>query len=153
MRRQASKNAKCERNPGLLGQDRMAGYEDEAEEIVSDLLVDRRVQVQAFPSPLGMASHLFVLALEHLAASDEVDRAVLRSPHEPGPWPLRHSLAGPLLERGDERVLREFLSRPDVAADATKPAHHPGRLDSPDRFDRAMRFGDCRLVATPAIGR
>src|SRR5216683_3309810 len=151
--RKAAEDAKCERDASFLRQDRMASHEDEAEEIVPDLLVDRRVQVQAFLSPLEIASDLFVLSLERLAASDEVDRAVLRGPHEPGPWPLWHSICRPLLERGDERVLREILSSPDVADDASQPGYEPGRLDPPDRFDRAVRIGRCCLMATSAVGR
>jgi hypothetical protein len=46
-----------------------------------------------------------------------------------------------LLERGYEGVLCELLRRPDVADDASQPGDEPGRLDPPDRFDRAMRFG------------
>ncbi len=97
----------------------MAGCEDEAEEIVPDLLVDRHVQ--AILSPLDIASDLFVLALERFAAPDQVDRAVLGSPHEPGARPLRHACGGPLLERGDQGVLRELLGRPDVADDTSQP--------------------------------
>jgi hypothetical protein len=82
----------------------MAGHEDQAEEIVPHLVVDR-VQVRALLSPLDLASDLFVLALERLAAPNQVDRAMLRGPHEPGARPLRHTFGGPLLERGDEGVL------------------------------------------------
>jgi hypothetical protein len=126
----------------------MAGHEDKAEEIVPDLIVDRRVQVQAFLSPLDIAFDLFVLALERLAAPDQVDREVFRGPHQPGARPLRHAFGGPLLERGDQGVLRKLLSRADVADDASQPRDEPGRLDSPDRFDRAMRFGGSCLAAT-----
>jgi hypothetical protein len=123
----------------------MAGREDEAEEIVPDLVVDRRVQFQAFLRPLDITSDLFVLALERLAAPDQVDRVVFCGPHEPGARPLRHAIGGPLLERGDEGVLRELLCSPDVADDASQPGDEPGRLDPPDRFDRAMHLGgSCR---------
>jgi hypothetical protein len=47
-----------------------------------------------------------------------------------------------LLECGDEGVLSELLSRPDIADEASQPGDEPGRLDTPDRFNRAMRFGD-----------
>jgi hypothetical protein len=46
-----------------------------------------------------------------------------------------------LLKRRNEGVLCQFLSRPDVADEASQPGDEPGRLDPPDRFDRAMRFG------------
>src|SRR2546429_2070112 len=131
----------------------MAGGEHEAEEVVTDLLVDRCVWIEAFLSPLEIASDLFVLALERLAAPDQVDCAVCRGPHEPGSRPFRHAFGGPLLERSDEGILCELLGRPDVADDASQPGDEPGRLDAPDRFDRAMRFGGCCLAATRARGR
>src|SRR5713226_2323665 len=131
----------------------MAGHEDEAEEVVPDFLVDRRVQVQAFPSALDIASHLVVLALERLPAPDQVDRAVFRGSHQPGARTLRHAIGGPLLERGDEGVLCELLSRPDVAYKASQPGYEPGRLDPPDRFDRAIHFGSRCFATTWALGR
>src|SRR6267142_5902418 len=131
----------------------MAGREDEAEEIIPDLIVDRRVQFQAFLSLLEIASDLFVLALERLAPPDQVDRPVLRCPHEPAAGPLGHALDRPLLERGDQGVLRELLSRPYVSDDASQPGDEPGRLHVPDRFDRAMRFGGCCGSVTVPRGR
>src|SRR5207253_11213121 len=107
----------------------MAGHKDEAEEIVPDVLVDRGVPIKAFLSSLHVAPDLLVLAVERLAAPDEVDRAVLRGSHQPGARPLRHARGGPLLERGDERVLCELLSRADVADDSSQPGDKPGRLD------------------------
>ncbi len=68
-------------------------------------------------------------------------------------FPLRHACGGPLLERRNERVLRELLSRPDVDDKASQPGDEPGRLDPPDRFNRAMRFGGCCLGATWASRR
>src|SRR5439155_26656672 len=100
--RQTSEDAKREGDPCVLREHRMAGHEDEAEEIVPDLLVDRSVHIKASLSPLDIASELFVLALERLAAPDQVDRAVLRGPHQPGARLLRNAGGRPLLERGDE---------------------------------------------------
>src|SRR5205823_14134169 len=132
--------------------DRMAGYDDEAAE-QSLALHAEHIQVQAVLSPLDVASDLFMLALERLAAPDQVDRAVLRGPHEPGGRPLGNALGGPLLERGDKGVLCELLGGPDLPDDASQPGDEPGRLDAPDRFDRAMRFGGSCLAATWALGR
>jgi hypothetical protein len=65
---------------------------------------------------------------------------VFRGPHEPRARPLRHAFGRPLLERGDQGVLRKLLSRPYVADDASQPGDELGRLDPPDGFDRAVRF-------------
>src|SRR5207302_6507620 len=85
-------------------------------------------------------SELFVLALERLTPPDQIGRSVLGRRHQPGSRPLRHAGDGPLLERGNERVLRELLGGPDVADEASQPGDEPGRLDPPDRFDRAVRL-------------
>src|SRR2546425_4859219 len=131
----------------------MARHEDEAEKIVPDVLFERCVPVNAFLPPLDFAPELFVLALKRLAAPDQVDRAMFRGPHQPGAGPLRHARGGPLLERGNECVLGELLSRPDVADEASQPGDEPGRLDPPDRFDRAMRFTGRCLATTRVFER
>ena len=68
----------------------MACHEDEAEEIVSELLVDRGVHVPAALIPLDITSELFVLAFERLATPDQIGRAMLRGGHQPGARPLWH---------------------------------------------------------------
>ncbi len=119
----------------------MACHEDEAKEVVPDVLVDSRIQVNALVSPLHVAADLFVLALERLAAADQIDRLMLRGPHQPRAWLLRHAGDGPLLERGHQCVLRKLFGRCEIANDASQPGDEPGRLDAPDRFDRAVRLG------------
>ena len=57
----------------------MAGGEHEAEEVVTDLLVDRCVWIEAFLSPLEIASELFMLALEWLK----------RAPFDAGTYEIR----------------------------------------------------------------
>jgi len=43
----------------------------------------------------------------------------------------------PLLERGDESVLCEFLGKTDIADDARETGDDPGRLNPPDCVDGA----------------
>ena len=66
---------------------------------------------------LELAAELLVLALEQLAAAQPVDGAVLRGGHQPGARVVRDARLRPLLERGDERVLRQLLGEADVAHD------------------------------------
>ena len=141
---QTAEDAKGERDTRLFRENGVARHEDEAEEIVPNVLVDRRVQVLATLIPLGIASELFVLALERLAAPDHVGRAMLRGNHQPGARLLGHARHRPLLECGNEGVLCELLSGPDVADAASQPGDEPGRLDPPNRFDGAMSFGGYR---------
>src|SRR5438128_12195836 len=103
----------------------MACHEDEAEEIVSELLVDRGVQVLSALIPLDITSELFVLALKRLATPDQIARTMLRGGHQPGARPLWHPSPGPLLERGDEGVLCKLLSRPDAGDDRSAPGEEP----------------------------
>src|SRR5438552_1650976 len=139
--RQTTEYAKGERDTCVFREDWMARHEDEAEDIVPEVLVDRRVQVVVSLIALDIAPELFVLALERLATPDQVGRAMLRGRHEPGTRSLWYARRGPLLERGNEGVLCELLSGPDVADEASQPGDEPGRLDPPDRFDGAMRGG------------
>src|SRR5207237_8473542 len=58
--RQTAEDAKREGDPCVLRKHRMAGHEDEAEEIVPDVFVDRGVRIKALLSPFGLAFELFV---------------------------------------------------------------------------------------------
>src|SRR5205823_717196 len=88
-----------------------------------------------------LVCELDMLAPEQLLPLEVVDGVMLRRGHEPGAWVLRHPRLRPLLERGDERVLRELLGETDVAHDARETADQPSRLDPPDRVDRTMGVG------------
>ncbi len=57
----------------------MAGCEDEAEQVVAYLVVERCVEIRyrRLPSHLELAGELLLLALEHLPAPQPVDRPVL----------------------------------------------------------------------------
>ena len=82
---------------------------------------------------LELAAELLVLALEQRVAAQQIDRAMLRRGHEPGAWIVRDARLRPLLERGDERVLRELLGQADVAHDAREAGDEPGRTRSSRR--------------------
>ena len=82
-----------------------------------------------------------MLALEQRVAAEEVDRAVLGGGHQPGARVVRDARLRPLLERGDESILRELLGEADVAHHPREPGDESGRLDPPDGVDRAMCVG------------
>jgi hypothetical protein len=82
-----------------------------------------------------------VLALEPLASPELIDCPVLRRGHQPRAWIPRDAGLRPLLERGNERVVGEVLRESYVADDSREAGNEPGRLDSPDRVDRAMNIG------------
>src|SRR5438445_559118 len=91
----------------------MARHEDEAEKVVPALSIDRRRRASVLLSPLDVAADLFVLTLERLPAADQVDRVMFCRPHQPRARLLRHAGDGPLLERGNEGILRQLLPDPD----------------------------------------
>jgi hypothetical protein len=72
-----------------------------------------------------------------------VDRPALRRRHQPGAGTCRHAIRRPLLERGDQRVLRQLLGEADVAHDPGEPGDQPGRLDPPDRIDASVHRCFC----------
>ena len=91
---------------------------------------------------LGAAVQLvrqhLVLAVEHLVAPEAVDGAMLGRGHEPRGGVGRHAGLRPLLERGDEGVLREVLRQSDVAHEPREAGDQLRRFDPPDRVDGAM---------------
>src|SRR2546426_1586511 len=146
LRRQSPEDAERQRDASVRREDGVARHEHEAEEIVPEGVLSRRVRAALISR--DAASELLVLAVECRAPSDQIGRSMPRSRHEPGTWFLRYACGGPLFECCDERVLCELLSRADVTDEPSQPGDEPGRLDSPDRFDRAMRFTGRRLAAT-----
>src|SRR5438309_6169155 len=104
----------------------MARHEDEAEEVVPAVSIDRRRRASVLPSLLDVAADLLVLTLERLPAADQVDRAMFGRPHQPRARLFRHAGDGPLLERGNEHILRQLLGGPNVADDASQPGNQPG---------------------------
>ena len=109
---EAAEQAQRERDARLGGEHRMAGDEDQPQQVVADVVVQRPLEIGHGASSLRrrqFAAELFVLALEQLVAPQLVDaRDASRSPSArrrdcPG-CPTR-----PLLQRGDQRVLRQLL--------------------------------------------
>ena len=99
----------------------MAGDEDEAQQVVADVVVERRID--RFDRVRGgdlvpdreFAARAPRACLQQLAAAQPVDRAVLGRRHEPGAGIVRHAGDRPLLERRHQRVLGKLLGHADVA--------------------------------------
>ena len=84
--RQAAEQAQRERDARLGREHRVAGREHEAQEVVADVVVERRLESSARAASAGLelVAELLVLALEPRPRRSEVDRAVLGRGHEPG---------------------------------------------------------------------
>jgi hypothetical protein len=92
----------------LGGQHRVAGGEDQAEQVVAEMVVECGVQVRlvGLAREAGVAGkRLQLLRVAGLAAQG-IDRTLLGGGHEPGPRVVRHARRWPLLERDHERVLQ-----------------------------------------------
>ena len=142
--RQAAEQAERERDARLGGEHRMAGREHEPQEVVADVVVEGRVEIRRGPVPARPRARRpssSCLRSSSLFRRRMIDRTMLRGGHEPGARIVRDARLRPLLERGDERVLREVLGQADVAHDPRKAGDEPRRLDPPDRVDRAMGVG------------
>src|SRR5690242_4124878 len=133
----------------------MAGGENQTQQVVPDVVIERGVEIVLgthLPS-LELVADRLVLAVEHLAAPQPVDSAMLGGGHEPGARIVGHARRGPLLERREQRLLRQILRQPDI------PAHHaretrdePGGFDPPDRIDGRMDVGHYRPAAFRTSG-
>jgi arylsulfatase A-like enzyme len=82
-----------------------------------------------------------VLALEQLAAAQAIDGAMLGGGHEPRAGIIWNAGCGPLFKGGDQRVLRKFLRKADVAQHAREAGYDTCGLDPPDGFDGAVGIG------------
>ena len=140
--RQTAEQPQRERDAPLGREDRVTGGEDEAEQVVSDVVVDRGVELvdRGVAPKVELAPQSSCLRSGR-PVSELVDRAILGRGHQPGAGILGNARLRPLLERDDERLLREVLGEAHVADDPGQPRDEPRRLDSPDRVDRAMRVG------------
>ena len=140
---QAAEQAQRQRQARLGGEHRMAGGEDEAQQVVADVVVDGGVEIRAgarLPA-LELAADLLVLAPEPLTPAQDVDRPALRGGHEPRPRVVGDARLGPPLEGDHQRLLREVLGEADVADEAREAGDEPRRFDTPDRVDGAMGVG------------
>ena len=64
-----------------------------------------------------------------------IDGPMLRRGHQPRARIARHAGRRPLLQRGDQSILRQFLGQADIAHDARQAGDQPGRFDPPDGVD------------------
>ena len=89
-------------------------------------------------------AQLAELTVQPFPPAEMIDGAVLCGGHQPRAWVARHTSAGPLLQRGDQRILRKFLGKTDVADDPGETADNLCGLDPPDRINRRVRVGSRR---------
>ncbi len=150
-RGQPAEQAQGQRDPGRHGQDRVARREDQPQQVVVDVVGDRPVEIRAgaLPRRQGLPD-LSVLALQFAVAPELVDGAALGHGHQPGPRVARDTGPGPLLQRGDHRVLGEFLGQPHVARVVRQPGDQTGPLHPDHRVDRRVSLRTRHPTMTPS---
>ena len=121
----------------------MTGGEHQPQQVVADVVVERSVEIgrHALSVDILLVAQLCVLAVDQLGAAEAVDGAMLGGGHEPGAGLVGNAGPRPLLERGDECVLRQLLGEADVAHHAREPGDELCLLDAPDRVDGVMCIG------------
>jgi hypothetical protein len=153
-RGQPAEQAQCQRDPGRDGQDGMAGGEDQPQQVVVDLVRRHLAELRrAGSGRLQVPADQRVLALQFAVAAEQVDGAPLGHGHQPGARIARDAGGGPLLQRGDDRVLGQFLGQAHVARVAGQPRDQPGPLDPDHRVDRRMGIRPGHYTMTPSGAR
>ena len=136
----------------------MTGRENEPQQIVADIVFARGIErIDEIGRDVRflrveIASVLLVLARVQRVLPQTVERLVLRCRHEPRSRLFGHAHArlAPVLQRGDERVLRQFLGERDIAHHARHARNHLRGLDAPHRVDGAPGRIVRRALLVPA---
>jgi len=135
---ESAQETEGEGGAGLGGEDGMAGNEDETEKVVADGVVERGVEVgRGLFEDFEFAGELFVFSLGDGVAAEEIDGAAFGGRGEPCRRIIGHAGLRPLLERSDERFLREVFGEADVTGEARESGDDARGLDAPNRFDGA----------------
>ena len=114
----------------------MAGGEDEAQQIIIDILVEHGLDL----GHLLFEGHEIdgqrtMLAIDHGGAPEAIERPVPRDLGQPGGRVARNAILGPALQCQQEGILGDLLGQTDVTQIAGKPGGELRLLDAPNRFD------------------
>ena len=141
--RQAAEKAQRQCGARFRRQHRMAGGEDEPQQIVAHIIIERRLDLarERLLPLFEVVPQLLVLAIEHFGAAEMIDRAMLGGRHQPGAGVVRNARCRPLLERRHERIVREIFGQPHVAHHARQGRNNLRGFDAPDGVDVAMGVG------------
>ena len=128
----------------------MASNEDQAQQIIVDIVVDHVFDSRCFPCfrIFQLATQFGDLAFRQLIAPDAVDAPPLGDGHQPRAGLVRHAIRRPLFQRSHERVLGQILGQAHIAHPPGERGNELGRFDAPDRVDGAMDSGRTRHFRT-----
>ena len=139
--RQSAKQSQCQCNARFGTQYRVTRRKDQSEQIVADIVVNRCVEIGCVVS-VGcvriLAQHL-VLLLDQGTTTEQIDRAILCSRHEPCARIVWNARRGPPFERDHQCVLRKIFGGANIADHTRQAGNQSRRLDAPHRVDRTVR--------------
>ncbi len=137
IRRESSKKTQRERHSRFFRKHRMTRDQNEAQELVVNVLVDIHFNFRMVSRCVGcgVALDAPMGPIQHPTPAELVDGPVLCSRHEPRTRIVRNTGVRPTLECREQRFLSEILGKADVAHYANETTEQPSRLHPPDRFD------------------
>jgi hypothetical protein len=138
----------------LSGKNGMAGGEDETEQVVADLVIERRVEIGSLQFRVHeLVPDLGMLFVDTPRPAEMIDRSMLCRGHQPGARVGGDSRLRPPLQRGEERILGEVFRHADVPDSPSQRCDEAGRFDSPYGLDGAVgRFDGHATNRSPAGG-
>ncbi len=118
----------------------MTGGENQAEQLVAEVIVERRLERlgAVVGLPADVPADLGELALLDLPAPDGIDGAPPGHRHQPGARIGGHAGLRPCVECRNESVLGEFLGPVYIAGHAGQAREEPGPFHPEDGLDRAV---------------
>ena len=151
--REAGQQLQRQRHARLGRQHRVARREDQPQQVIAHIVIQRRVEIRrgVLLARLHLVADLLVLVIDQLVAAEVIDAAALGDRHQPRAGIARDAFGRPLLERRDQRILREIFGEADVARHARQRGDQLRRLDLPDRVDRrcVSRFQGSMVPIVP----
>ena len=136
---QAADHPQRQRRAGLARQARMAGGEDQPQQFVADVVVERGVEIGHRLLLLReIERNHAVLARQHPATAQMIQRPAFGRCHQPGAGLFRHAGRRPVLQRRQQGFLRQVLRQRHVAQHPRQAGDEPRLLDPPDREDGPM---------------
>ncbi len=141
-RGETAKKPKRQRDARLSGEHGMARCEHQSQQVVADIIVKSGVEIGHSVLLLQqLVAEFLVFPIEQAVTAEVVDCPVFCGGRQPGAGVPRHALGGPLLERGDQRVVRQVFGDADVADHARQAGDDLRGFDTPDRFNGSMDVG------------
>jgi len=105
----------------------MTGDEEQAQQIITNIVVKSGVQIRhghLFRPKLS--TQFLMFSLKSRVSAEVIHGTMLGSRHEPGARVIRDARLGPLLERGDQSILREILGQAHITHDPREAGNEPG---------------------------